>query len=309
MTVHDPAGQIALIGPEMNTFLTLLVHRRQARLSFDVARCGEAPHQRVLDAICYIRRLHALAMLDDPATAFDARPFFFQAEDNPAGWESVSWERWHDWTNVRLVPDEYYVGARGYSSFLPEVPDWYDRADRLIWRGSSTGILGLTVDRLDSLPRYQLGQVAKSLGDFADVGLTLVVQCRTEKEERAVNARLVAEGLMRDFIPIETMRFVRYIVDIDGNSNSWNFIQRLRLGACLLKVESPWRQWFSDRLVAWCHYVPVAADLSDFAERVDWCRSHPADAARIAAEGRRFALDMSFDREMRDAARIMFPVS
>jgi hypothetical protein len=308
VTVNEPAAQIAAIGRELNTFLTLLVHRRQARLQFEIARCGEAPHPRVVRAIGYIRRLHALAMLDDPATAFDAPSFFFQAEDNPVGCESVSWEQRRDWPCVRLVPDEYYVAARGYADFLPEVPDWRDRADRLIWRGSSTGILGLTADQLDQLPRYRLARIAREIGPFADVGLTQIVQCPTPEAEAAVTARIVAEDLMRDFVPITDMRLVRYIVDIDGNSNSWNFIQRLRLGACLLKVESGWQQWFADRLMPWHHYVPVAADLSDFVERIGWCRANPGEAARIAAEGRDFAVTMSFEREMRDAARTMFAV-
>jgi hypothetical protein len=36
------------------------------------------------------------------------------------------------------------------------------------------------------------------------------------------------------------------------------------------------------------HYVPVREDLADLAAVHDWCRGHPGDCARIAAEGRDF---------------------
>ena len=82
---------------------------------------------------------------------------------------------------------------------------------------------------------------------------------------------------------------------------------RMHLGCCVLKVKSRhgYRQWYYDRLKAWEHYVPVQSDLSDFAEKVDWVRSHDADAAAIASNGRRFARSMSFESGIRDAVELI----
>jgi hypothetical protein len=298
---------ISCIGSSVNTHLTFMVHRRDGAVHFDICDFGGVPHQRVMDTVNFIRHLHAVASADNHYAAFDAPSFLFQTDDNPVEFPSVSWEMRKDWTSVRLVPDIYYFQARGYGDFLPEVPDWWSRPDTLVWRGATTGILGLTRHNLDSLPRYRLAGLSRDLGPSIDVALNSVVQATTPDEHDAITDRLQAEDLLRNYIPLEQMRFARYVVDIDGNSNSWNFIQRLRLGACMLKVESGWQQWFVPRLSPWQHYIPIANDLSDFVEQLDWCRTNPDEAARIAAAGRQFALDMRFEDEMVRSARIMFP--
>ncbi|MEY3032546.1 MAG: hypothetical protein RLZZ622_1021, partial [Planctomycetota bacterium] len=70
------------------------------------------------------------------------------------------------------------------------------------------------------------------------------------------------------------------------------------------------RQWYYDRLVPWVHYVPVAADLSDFAERLDWCRRHPRQCREIAGGGQRAAFAMTYDRERQQAIeQLVQPIS
>jgi len=41
-------------------------------------------------------------------------------------------------------------------------------------------------------------------------------------------------------------------------------------------------QWFYDELVPWEHYVPVAHDLSDLFEKIDWLREHDDEARKIS---------------------------
>ena len=98
----------------------------------------------------------------------------------------------------------------------------------------------------------------------------------------------------------------KFVIDIDGNANSWNFLAKLRLGSCVVKVETEWCQWFSARLIPWRHYVPVAADLADLRDKLDWCFTHDDEAKRIARAGREFALGFSFDRELAEASRVIF---
>ncbi len=83
-------------------------------------------------------------------------------------------------------------------------------------------------------------------------------------------------------------------------SMRWRTFCRLLLGCCVLKIgsERGFRQWYYDDLVPWRHYVPVAADVSDLSEKIDWCRSHPDACETIADEGRTLALSMTFEREM-----------
>jgi hypothetical protein len=243
-----------------------------------------------------------------PAAYSASRDLVFQAEDAPLHVPSVSWERRHDWTDVQLVPDLYFFNARGYEDYLLDetsLPAWNERKDQLIWRGVSTGILGLTMDNLPELARYRLCQKAADLGSLADCGMNMIVQAFPDQHDE-ITAHCEARGYMRAYLPMDEMRRYKLIVDIDGNTNSWNFLQKLRLGCCVLRVESDWRQWFSDGLQPWSEYVPVASDLSNLAERVDWCLSQPKAAQEIARRGRLFALARPFAREMKAAACTMF---
>ncbi|QJU57626.1 hypothetical protein HL653_07330 [Sphingomonas sp. AP4-R1] len=294
------------ICPGLNTVLTFLVHRERGLLRFEAADCGGLPHPRVADTITYLRHLHAVTAAEEHSAAFDAPSFLFQAEDNPGDAVSASWEARKDWASITLVPDIYYYQARGYEDFLVETVPWRQRDDQLLWRGSTTGILGLSLDRLQDLPRYRLCRIAASLGKRADCGFTNVVQGLTPEHDAAVDARLRQEDLIRNYIPTPDMQRARYAIDIDGNSNSWNFIQRLRLGACMLRVESAWHQWFEPRLSAWEHYVPIRSDMSDLIEKMDWCARHPQAAEDIAGAGRAFALRTTFAGELSAAGRTLF---
>lgn len=241
---------------------------------------------------------------------FSQRGFLFQAEDCPDNFASVSWERRRDWTAITLVPDLYYFLEGGYTHFMPEAcPAWSERSSTLIWRGATTGFITLTPDRIDDLPRYQLVRAARALGETADAGFSDIVQAVSPEAHETIRQRFMAEGAIKPFIPFETMAAHKFIADVDGNANSWNFFKKLRLGGCVLKLDGPWRQWFSQRLIEWLHYVPVASDASDLADKLDWCRSHDNAAREIAENGRQFALEMDFEAEMRTAARAAMAAS
>jgi Glycosyl transferase family 90 len=96
----------------------------------------------------------------------------------------------------------------------------------------------------------------------------------------------------------------KFAIDIDGNSNAWsNFLTRLMMGCCVLKVASAagYRQWYYGDIQPWTHYVPVKADLSDLHEVIGWCRDNPAECRKIAAQGQAFAMDRQFEAEMASA--------
>jgi len=230
--------------------------------------------------------------------------FLFQCEDCPQDISSVSWETKEQWTNIHLVPDLYYFNSGGYFGFLQqesEIPVWEDRTATVFWRGQTTGIVNLTPDKLKALPRYNLCRIASQFGDKADVGLTGVVQA-TPNDSTVIETILLSEGLKKSFMPMKEFAAYRFLIDIDGNSNAWNLLQKMRLGCCMLRVISPWRQWIEHRLVAWEHYIPIKQDLSDFEEQVDWCLSNDKKTQDIAKNARKFALAVEFDSELDEAA-------
>lgn len=90
----------------------------------------------------------------------------------------------------------------------------------------------------------------------------------------------------------------RYAIDIDGHANAWGFLEKLILGCCVLKVASPYEQWFYGELQPWVHYVPIEADLSDLADKIDWCLANEQACEWIAGNGRTLAASRSYEREV-----------
>ena len=297
----------AVAGDAVNPYLTSVVTGDPAGpgLVHLVSRWQEAPHPRVLAVVDYMEALDmARQTIGLPGLA--DRRILFQGEDVPVRVPSISWETRTDWTEITLVPDLYYFTGGGYDGFTPEQIAWNDRTPSFFWRGSTTGLFQQRPADLDVLPRYRLCALLAGLDGAGDAGLTDVVQAADADAAAAIRARLEREGLWRPFVPMTDMARHRHILDIDGNSNSWNFMMKLRLGSCVLRVDSPWKQWFSDRLIAGIHHVPVAADLSDLIERVQWCQAHPQACEAIARQGAQFAHGMLFADEMERAARLVF---
>lgn len=307
VTTVPREGLAAMIGIHVNPDLAIIARlgTGHADYRYFVSGWPGEIDNRVSLSLTYVEHLRGIVEASDPARP-TRREILFQLEDNPVNVPSASWESRHDWDGIRLIPDLYYFMASGYEGFDPAVGPWKERKPSVVWRGASTGLFHQTESTLDNLPRYRMSRLAAQLGERADVGLTQVAQAASAEEADLISQRLEREGLMKPFVPMTEMARHRFILDIDGNSNSWNFMQKLRLGCCVLRVESQWRQWFSDRLIPWEHYVPVAPDLSDLVERAEWCFSHPGKCEAIAARGTKFAFDMRFADEMSRAAQITF---
>ncbi len=207
-----------------------------------------------------------------------------------------------------LVPDFEFLSSKSYAAVRAaavERPAWQNRAATIVWRGSTTGH-GRFPNGPDDLtaagvlPRIRLAAIARAVPD-TDIGVSAVVQ---SVDPNGVSRMLAAAGVLKGARPSSAWLGDKFAVDIDGNTNAWsNLFTRLLYGCCVLKVASPlgYCQWYYDRLEPWVHFVPVAADLSDFAERVAWCRSNDDACARIAAAGRDLALSLTFEDEVRAA--------
>ena len=117
---------------------------------------------------------------------------------------------------------------------------------------------------------------------------------------------IVKAGLMKGYAHRGEYLKHKFVVDIDGNSNSWSgLFLALYGGACVLKVESleGYRQWYYDSLQPWLNYVPVAGDLSDFAEKVDWVQRNDREAEEIARRGNELAARISLENALETSAR------
>lgn len=205
--------------------------------------------------------------------------------------------------NSGLLPDPYFFETNGYQKqrdlYASQSVPWSERSDDIIWRGNVTGIgLRICDDTLISNgavnQRIRMAIACKDTDvDFRFVGA-----------DEEVNV-LKQMGLMGSRIEAASWLNRKFAIDIDGASNAWdNLYHRLLFGCCVLKVESQagFQQWYYHKLKPYEHYVPIKADLSDLQSQLDWVRSHPAEAERIAKQGCAFAHSMTFESEADYAA-------
>ena len=301
----EPDELIRRIGHDINPWGGLLLTRRDGALKCLIARHEEGPHPRAAIASQVIEAMldRLPASLQDQVAAWS--DIVMQGEDNPLNIASLGWQAKSGW-RIRLLPDVFYFEQRGYEDFATVITPWAEREAKVFWRGSSTGQPFLHHNQLPFLPRYKLCQAARSIGPICDAKMVAVVQAANAHEHDLIVEHLKSNGLFGSYERMEDMHRYKFIIDIDGNANAWNFLARMRLGCCILRVESEWHQWFANRFVAWKHFVPVRADLSDLAEKVDWCLSHDAEASIIAARGCALAKAIRFDNEMDLASQRFF---
>jgi hypothetical protein len=86
----------------------------------------------------------------------------------------------------------------------------------------------------------------------------------------------------------EHCRF-KYLIDMQGVGYSARLKILLFSGRPLFIQSRQWEEYFFDRLVPFEHYVPVAENLEDLTERLEWARSHPVETNGIAAAAQEFA--------------------
>jgi hypothetical protein len=90
------------------------------------------------------------------------------------------------------------------------------------------------------------------------------------------------------WIDREDMIHYKYILDIDGNSSTWDATAwKLNSGSVIFKCRSGWRQWFYDDYVSGEHFVEINDDFSDIDEKFAWCQENPKECVRIVENCKR----------------------
>ena len=74
------------------------------------------------------------------------------------------------------------------------------------------------------------------------------------------------------------------------NENNTAFTERfpkLLTSGTLVFKSTKYREWYSERIEPWVHYIPVKYDLSDLPEKVAWADTHPNLVEGIVENSRR----------------------
>lgn len=223
--------------------------------------------------------------------------------------------------NAFLVADSYFIQSHGYEDLRAAISarwiPWDDRKPMVFWRGSTTGQQRYTPERGNPVKdwawlqrlhlcdaasksfhrhRLDIGVVGSAKGGFAQIpDASLADSIRKAGFERPRCGRM-------DFFPF------RYLIDIDGNANSWNgLFGAMLMGATVLKVRSPqnYRQWYYGKLVPWEHYIPLRSDLADFDEHLEWAFTHPAECEAMGRSIKALADSLTYDSELQYSADVV----
>lgn len=162
---------------------------------------------------------------------------------------------------------------------------WETKKDIAFWRGSTTsGDFHLSNWR--EFPRTKLVMMAKN-NEFIDAKFSLYVQGADTNKEF-----LLEKDLKGNFVFPEDSLGYKYLIDIDGNASGYSrFYWILRSNCVPLKQMSQYQMWFYPALEPFTHFIPYHENLSDLSKMLDWARSNPEKAKRIAEEGRRFIIE------------------
>lgn len=209
------------------------------------------------------------------------------------------------------LPDAYFFQNRGFADMrhiaLADSKPWSERAAGLRWRGTTTGS-----GRIDFGPSAQNDPTVLARLRFAMIARQApdmdALFTRGDTDHSWHLPAMDHYGYAGDPIPEADWINDKFALDIDGHTNTWsNFIIRMHLGCCVLKVDSQfgYRQWYYDRIRPWEHFIPVKSDMSDLAEKLDWARSNLPEAEAIARKGQQFARSMTLESETEAAAKII----
>ncbi|KAI5120290.1 hypothetical protein M0805_005796 [Coniferiporia weirii] len=224
----------------------------------------------------------------------------------------------------------------GWGEERRDVP-WESKYDeRLLWRGSNTGMMCTPHTRWQQSQRFRLVDLASAVaGDVTvlrppkkggeqyqvgegekwprarvnpamlDIAFSSgIVQC-----EEPTCSELATNFDWRKRMDTEEQSRYKYVIDVDGNGWSSRF-KRVMASNALIFKSTTYPEWFADRIQPWMHYIPVAYDYSDLYDAFVFFRgditgagNHDELAKKIALAGSKWTSTFWRDE---DATAYMF---
>lgn len=186
------------------------------------------------------------------------------------------------------------------SNFRKFYKPWEEKVDTAFFRGSATGG-GTTIETNQRLQLAHLSNTWKNdpklNGEDAGDGVPLLNaevttwNLRDKKIAGKPMTFLRTEGLnfeggRQHFIPIYEQSVFKYLLYVEGHCAANRYAFLMRLGSVILKVDSRCvadKMWYYPILKPFEDHVPVKEDLSDLAEKIQWCRDNDEKCRQIAA--------------------------
>lgn len=266
-----------------NGFFDNLPPRLQTKSLFEIANFEDRSKSRMLSDLYVTPVVYALERAQLDQTVLVAVGDVAQGLPIPALTKARLIDR--PGANV-LAPLNYRRHfAPAYEAIDISTP-FRARADKLVWRGSLTGPKRDAIFQGRQSREWIFDLAARTtLNDSIDVAFTGVPQSRREEFLPDVLQQLAGNRLSAT-----EQANNKLLLCVEGNDVASGLKWMLAAESCVLMPRPTVDSWFCESLLEpWIHYVPVASDLSDVEEKVEWCLSKPVEAEEVARNGREFA--------------------
>jgi hypothetical protein len=201
----------------------------------------------------------------------------------------------------------YWIGKVSYSSWRDT--DWTNKANKMYWRGSTTGgfsrdggwrrqhrqrfvqqVNGLDDAKIlknttgnENSEWVEVEVPKMDMKDYFDVKFTYVGQC----DPGDCDAQKEFFEVVDPVNQFDAFDY-KYLLDIDGNAFSGRYYAFLQSKSLVYKL-AVFREWHDEWLKAWVHYVPLGLQGAEYVEAVRYFDQEEAgrlQARTIAREGR-----------------------
>ena len=172
---------------------------------------------------------------------------------------------------------------------------WENKKPTAFFRGTATGG-GITIDTNQRLHLAYLSQLwEKRDGD--DPKLDAKITGWNPRDKKIASAKMnfvkpsefPFKGGKENFVEIYKQSSYKYLIYAEGHCAACRYAFMMLLGSVILKVKSRCvadQLWYFPMLQPWVDHVPVAEDLSDLEEKIDWCRNNDDKCKEIAVNAR-----------------------
>lgn len=181
--------------------------------------------------------------------------------------------------------------------------DWISKKSMAVFRGSATGC-GVTPN---DNPRLKLIEIANENQSLIDAKLTglnrkLKINCDGIAVYIDKNKYQYVNKSYREkyFLDGKGISEYKYIIHVQGHVAAFRLTKELSYKSLILKVNSKYRTWYSDKLVG-CnpfvdtndkiitsHYINIKEDLSNLVKIINWCKENDDICKIISENGYKF---------------------
>ncbi len=194
-----------------------------------------------------------------------------------------------------LIPDCEALSESVYEKVLADTTNarisfpWHTKETKAFWRGATTGSdlsgnIGLNSHNYREFPRIKLVELSSKYPHLIDAKLSILAQVDDPRVYELLTP------YVGHSVPVLDHLKYKYQLLIDGNTCTYSRAYWQLFSDCLIfKQTSPHIQWYYNCLQPYVHYIPIAHDLSDLVEKIEWAKEHDIDMQKIAANANAFA--------------------